>query len=507
MKKVRNATFSGKLARLLRPKELRAGPEKTLLPIPEDPSFPQLDIARNPERMRRVFQRRLRPLGEEAYQIQECRIPYVDYQQGLSCKLQYKLRVVEPSTGRERSQVVTGVMLPGDRTRRIWNNEIQRSELGGGTSGASPIFEPFSYIRKLDMLVQVFPYDYGLPALPLLMKGPPPELEPLLLARFGPGNWQVEAWYTDPIRYLAEVRGTLRYTVRARDAATNRVEERRFYAKVYRDGEQGKQTYRVLKALWDKASAGSVGFTTGRPIAYLSSLQTVVQEEVSGTTLLDMNLWEDDSIPIARKLARGLHLHLDPPIARKLARALAALHLEPLVPLRPRSLQHEVAILKSMGKILQSVYPHLEPKIEETVGIIVASLEEVPPAPTHTDLSLQHIMLSGDRLALIDLDEFAEADPVLDVAHIFASLGIPALLSPPLQNRMRTLAQAFAEEYFTRVPETWYARLPFHYAGTLLKAAVGCFQQQLPEGPYLIEALLEEAKDVLAGRVWWCKKV
>jgi hypothetical protein len=99
------------------------------------------------------------------------------------------------------------------------------------------------------MWVQVFPFDRRLLALPLLMAGPPPQHEPLLLARFGPGDWQVEAWDVEPVRYLAEVRATLRLAVRVRDAATGRAEERRFYAKIYHDKEKGEQIYRLLRTL------------------------------------------------------------------------------------------------------------------------------------------------------------------------------------------------------------------------------------------------------------------
>ena len=75
------------------------------------------------------------------------------------------------------------------------------------------------------------------------MEGPPPELEPLLLARFGPGDWQAEAWDTELVRYLVETRATLRLTARARDTSGGRAEERRFYAKVYHDKEIGEQPY------------------------------------------------------------------------------------------------------------------------------------------------------------------------------------------------------------------------------------------------------------------------
>ncbi len=461
-------------------------------PSPADPSLPQLEVVTDPELMREVLQRHLWPLDGKTYEVRECRIPYSLHREGFRCLVHYDLRLAEPGTGREWSQLVTGVMYAGGKTRRIWE-ELRQSETGRGTAGgASPIFEPFSYIPDLDMLVQVFPYDHRLPALPLLMAGPPPDLEPLLLARFGPGDWRAEAWDVEPVRYRATQRAALRLTARARETATGRVEERRFYAKVYLGGEKGanlggEQTYQVLRELWDKASAGGAGFTVGRPIAYLSDLRTLLQEEVPGTTLGRVLHQEEEAIPAVRKTAR----------------ALAALHLNDVVVPQRRRLRDEVARLERASKLLRSACPHLGPRIEEIVGAVVAGLEEVPLAPTHGDLKPPHILLNGDSIALIDLDKFAMADPVLDVVDLLVSLDrVSRRASLPHDHYPQVVVQAFVEEYFAHVPEAWRVRLPLHYAGNALKKAALALRHQSPGWPDKVEAFLKEAEDSLAGRIW-----
>jgi hypothetical protein len=163
-------------------------------PPPADPSFPKLEVVKDPELMREVFQRHLQPLDGKAYRVLDCRIHYIHYRRAARCVVQYTLRIVEPETGREWSQWVSGAQYANGRTRRIWE-KLQRTESARrGVSDSSPAFVPFSYIPDLDMLMQVFPYDHRFPALRLLMSGPPPELEPLLLARFGTGDWRAEAW-------------------------------------------------------------------------------------------------------------------------------------------------------------------------------------------------------------------------------------------------------------------------------------------------------------------------
>src|SRR5215204_3368159 len=357
--------------------------------------------------MREVFQRHLKPLDGKAYHIRECRIFGIRRQPALRrFMLQYILRLVDPRTGCERDQWVTGMMYSGWRTRwmleklrfqRVWER-LRRSGPGRESAAeASSTFAPAYYVPELEMLVQMFPYDHRLPALPLLMVGPPPELEPLLLSRFGPGDWQAEAWEAEPVRYRADLRATLRLTVRARDTATGRAAEKRFYVKVYHN-EKGEQAQEALRELWSRAEAGDAGFTVGKPVAYLSSLRVLVQEEVVGTSLKDMLLRGDDVTPAVRKVAR----------------TLAALHLSSQVTPRRRPLRREVAIIERAGKLLRWACPHLGPEIEEIVGALVAGLGEVSPAPTHGHLKREHGVLHGDRLALLDLDEFAGADPVLD---------------------------------------------------------------------------------------------
>jgi hypothetical protein len=451
--------------------------------FPADSTFPHLEIAGNPETMRGVFEEHLRSVGEGNYRVTDCRVSRVRYRKGKRCVLQYTLRLAEPDTGFERIQWVTGVMYAEDVTRRKW--EKLRLVDPGKIPDVFSTFEPFAYLPALGMLVEVFPYDRKLPTLPLVMAGPSPELEPSILAHFGPGDWHTEAWNVEPIRYRAELAATLRITVQARDETTGRTDERRFYAKVHHD-DDGVRTYHALQALWNRAG-GNDEFTVGRPVAYLDGLRTLLQEESPGTPLQDLILREEDARPAVRAAAT----------------ALAALHLSRVPTPRLHRLPNEVAMLERTGRLLLWARPNLGAKIEKIVGAVIASLKEVPTAPTHRDLKPDHILLDNDRPTLIDFDAFAEADPVLDVAHILAHLAGMRFRFPHLQeDRWRTAMQTFAEEYFAHVPNAWRDRLPVHYAGSTVKVAVGFFRRQEPDWPNKIATLLEEAEESLLTRNW-----
>jgi len=459
-------------------------------PSQTDPSLAQVEVARDPELMREIFQRHLRPLGDEAYQVRECQISRAHYLRATRRRLRYTLRLEESETGRERIELLTGVMYAeGGRARREWQ-ELQRPQPGRAIPYALLTFEPFFFIPELEMLVQVFPYDHQLPGLPNLMADPPPMLEPLVLARFGEGDWRTEAWDVEPVRYRTGERMTLRLRVRARNRATDQLEERCFYAKVYREEEDGERTYEVARKLWEKAEAGGEGFSVGRPVAYLSDLRTLIQEEVTGSSLYYVILREKEATPFARKAAR----------------ALAALHLDEDVP-RPRrphpSKEDFDRRLKRIGATLLRACPHLEPEVQEIVGAVVARSEaEAPTAPTHGDLHLRHIMLHGGRPALIDLDAFAEADPLLDIALILSDLAAMPLDSPLSRARAQEASQAFVEEYFANVPESWRDRFPTRYARAVLKRAANICRRQgkMPGWPDKVDALIKEAKRSLAGQ-------
>jgi hypothetical protein len=447
-----------------------------------DPAFPQLEIATDAGLMKETFRTHLRPVGAKVYDIEDCRLIRLRYRQDSRRFLQYTLRLVEPDTGRERDVQVTGLIYAEkNRAEQTWR-KLQATDPHQEIPDGWLTFEPVSYVPELDMLVQVFPYDHRLPTLPLLAAGPPSELEPVLLTRFGPGDWRIEAWNVEPVRYR-EQGAVLRYTAKARNAATGGRRERRFYAKVYRH-EKGEQTYQALRVLWSRASARE-DFTVVRPLAYLSDHRALILEEAPGRPLDEILLGDGDSTAAVRRVAQ----------------ALAAFNQDDAPPTtRPHLLADQVAVLEKVGRVLVRACPHLRVEVESIIEGVSAGLQEVPLRPTHRDLSPDHIFVDGERTIFIDLDSLARADPVLDPARLLVRLAKPAQV-PISRERART-AREFAEEYFAHVPGVWQERLPFHYAGTLLEVAHGFFRRQAPDWPDSIATLLEEARASLAGRVW-----
>jgi hypothetical protein len=109
-------------------------------------------------------------------------------------------------------------------------------------------------------------------------------------------------------------------------------------------------------------------------------------------------------------------------------------------------------------------------------------------------------LLHGDRPSLIDLYAFAEADPLLDITLILSDLAAMPLDSPFPRARARKASEAFVEEYFAHVPESWRDGFPTRYARAVLKRAarISRSQSQIPGWPDKVEALIKEARSSLA---------
>ncbi len=416
------------------------------MPMKSSPRFPdtenpQLRMAQDPALMREVLQRHLQPPSGQSIEVRECRVAFTRGQDGPRYAVRYDLRLAEPATGHAWDEVVTGVINQKERTRRIWTGLRRDAPPAIDATADRPSLPAFAYVPDLDMLLQVFPHDYALPALAQLMAGPPPELAPSLLAAFGSGDWRLEsdAWGAETVRYRPVIRVTVRLSVRASDAAARRAEGRRLYAKVYRDAEKGRHGDRAQRGLHDRVVAGGVPFAVAAPIAYADGLRTLVQGEVSGTPLQSILRHKDDPIPAVRDAAR----------------AVAAFHQLELGPAL-RSAETKISRpLQRAQRWLRAARPDLAREVATILEAVAAGLHGEPPRPTHGDLKPHHILVDGDRIALLDFDDLALGDPLHDVANLVANL-----VQTPSPDRAAAATRAFLEEYFAHVPAAWRARLP-----------------------------------------------
>ena len=422
-----------------------------------DPTASQhLGTLRDPIQMQAILQRRLLPAATPGYAVESCAVDFVR-QASNRCLAQYTLQLREPGTDTLRSQMVTGVTYDENRGLRILKR-IHRDDPGAMKPSATRALPAITYIPELEMLIQVFPYDHRLPALAALMTDPPPELAATLLAELGPGDWGIETWEAETLRYRVDMRAMVRLAVQAREAASGRAAQRRVYAKIYRDAEEGERGAALQQAMWAHTSAAAP-FRVARPIAYRDELRTLLLDEVTGITLLNILRRENEALPAVRRVAR----------------AVAALHLLPIddvVAARERPPRDELARLDDLAATIQATAPELRETVADIVRFIAAAFQDVPSAPTHFDLKPAHFLLDGDRVTILDFDKLVAADPLVDVTGLLAHFRKERRESQRRQEgRTDAITRAFAEEYFAHVPAAWAARFPACQAMALLLEA------------------------------------
>ena len=449
--------------------------------LPTDPSMPQLQAAWSPELMLEIFWRNLKPLGEIGYNILGCRLSRFRYRQGVRSIVLYQLTVREKITCVERRVWVTGVTYPDDRANRLYH-QLLSSNAGKTIPESMCWLEPVSYIPELKMLIQVFPQDRFLPTLPLLIAGPPPEMERLLLEHFGPGNWRMVRCEVEPVRYRPFLGVTLRYKIEAREPSANLGRTKCFYVKSYRD-DSVQQTYELLNKIYLSASSVGKGFTTVKPLAYFEDLRALVLEAAPGKSLEQIIL-QDENMNSA---------------ISKSAKALAEFHQSKVACTQYRSVEGTLSRARKAGQFIQWACPDLSEKVNEIMNQLECCLKEVPPCPTHLDIKADHIFIDDDKLIFIDLDSFALSDPVFDPASLLVRMEMLPNLSSIPRSTVEAASKAFLGEYFSSVPSDWQERLSINYACAALKVALYYLQHQEPSWRKHVTMIVNRAMDVLTG--------
>jgi hypothetical protein len=419
----------------------------------------------DPAAMLTMFRRELTRAG--GCGIEACTVDRIRYRRGARAAVQYTVRLVGPSGDERREQWITALLYPRERLRQVWG---KLQTIIPAIAAPSLVLRPAAFASDSNLILQVFPVDRRLPWLPALMN---PERLAAVLPE--PQGAPTGAWTPEPARYRAGIGCAIRWHIEA-DANDRDT----WYVKAYRD-DQGARTHRSLLAL--RSAEGKVGFTVPEPVAYLGEYRALVQKAVTGRSLAEVLLAKDDAAPLVKRAAE----------------ALATFQRGAPAPERRRVTSDELDDVRRTAALISWVRPALTDAVQSLVSDIADRLDDVEPTATHGDLKPDHIVLSGDGLALLDLDWFSSSDPVMDAGAMVARLTGMTLRHPTVAGRIEAAGRAFADAYFARVPSTWEQRFPPHHAGALLKEAAGCFRHQLPTWPELVDVAVQRATDALSS--------
>jgi aminoglycoside phosphotransferase (APT) family kinase protein len=113
--------------------------------------------------------------------------------------------------------------------------------------------------------------------------------------------------------------------------------------------------------------------------------------------------------------------------------------------------------------------------------VLKARIKDLPArgavAQTHGRFHHEHVFISGDQVAVIDLDRSRPTNPAKDVAEF-----LRIFRSGQDMNRAEEASSAFLDEYLSQVPEV-AASLPYYWSAFLWLSLFGVLKKLGPDDP------------------------
>lgn len=167
----------------------------------------------------------------------------------------------------------------------------------------------------------------------------------------------------------------------------------------------GKSGYRQLRALWEAGFGDESpdGISIPEPIGNVPAFQMWLQRKASGHVATGMLSGSDSGR-----------------VASRIADAIQKLHTAGVATDRRHTLADELRILRRRLIRAAVAAPNLLPRIGrllEASERVAAMLPEPTPCGSHCDLHPDQVLLTDQRLLLLDLDLYCMADPALDVGN------------------------------------------------------------------------------------------
>ncbi len=357
-----------------------------------DEPLPQLDLVRDGERMRSVWQSVMPQLC-----IKDCKVRLVRYNpaKNKSCLVCYRLNIGRGEGS--ASQVITARFYPPGESLTHFL-EAQQAPLAASVFG-----EPLFHLPALDGVGWTFPNDRKLPGIPALIdRGRlATDVVPLLAVAAGAEAATGET-ALELVRYNPERGCTVRLTAPLAAGGSFAC-----YGKTY-SGPKGEEVYRNMCELW-RAPQRPATLGMAQPLAYDPEHHILWQSAVDGLTLAASEETPGPQFFSLLEAAGG---------------AVAELHATPVPGLKVQTAAEVYARFEAAAGRLEHAQPLLAPRLSALKSRLLAEtgcLEERPAATLHGDMHAGNVVFTGSGIALIDLDEMRAGDPLYGLASFLGS--------------------------------------------------------------------------------------
>ncbi|WP_179137725.1 aminoglycoside phosphotransferase family protein [Candidatus Entotheonella palauensis] len=191
------------------------------------------------------------------------------------------------------------------------------------------------------------------------------------------------------------------------------------------------------------------------------------------------------------------HLEDDP--IRRVGRALAALHAQTAVHLASRTRQCDIQTLQELAEGLGVLCPHLQVQAQQIARQLCAFLAQEPVAADaiHGDCYAKQVLLSGERVAIVDFDEAMRGDRRADLGLFIAHLERDVLRGTLPAERITLIRDRLLEGYVEATREPIPPYLDIYTAIGLFQLSHAPFRHCEPNWPERMEALLTRVASLL----------
>lgn len=436
---------------------------------PADPSVPGLQTALDVDAVLELLRKALPEVGD-GLGLEKNTIVDVRYRPGGPCWILYRLKVRDGK--RSSRQLLSGRLLgESERPETLPRELLARYRDRGDTVFDTPVV----YLPEVPMQLFAFPLDSSLPG--LFDATDASALKRHLNRMWSRRGVRVRRVTPRPLGYTPHARAAFLYEILGECRDSGLPELRRLIGKMHAK----KQTARLFADAWAvwRAAEGRIGLAP--PVGYIPSAGLTLQEKVAGQRL------------------GGL---VDTPgfdkWVKQTARALATLHGLTMPLSSRRKPAEEARGVHRWAGVLMAIRPDMARRVERLRDKLASELEVRArlSGPIHADFHHTNVLVDGENVTIIDLDEVAFGDPMVDVGRFLASLRVPARRAFGDIAALNGAGATFLEAYLNAAGGD-EKRAHLFEAASLLIAAGSSFRIQRPSWEEEVSLLVEESERVL----------
>jgi hypothetical protein len=256
-------------------------------------------------------------------------------------------------------------------------------------------------------------------------------------------------------------------------------------AKVY--AKDRADVHLAMDGLWQGHFGPFEEFSIPEPIAYLSPLRLLLEEQVQGRVAKEIFLRgnEESRTEAAKRCAGWLaHFHRYAPLSDKIS-----------------SLDQDLMRMESWSKRFNELGGSLLDNARllfDRLAQASSRLGKAEPAAGHGSFSPDHVLLAGARTVTIDWDGYDTGDPARDVARFIVASERLALGRMGSIKALDSATGSFLHAYVAAQGPAILSRLPFYRAATCLRLVkYGVFHHRVPHWEEKVTAMLREGLRVL----------